>query len=472
MTAHKTARSAPVPEPRLPDLEIDEGRGLVLETWFSQLPFPKPTVATNAFPSFYKAVRDLLAAVCVDITTHMPNLRFVFLPFFFSNGSNRMKAVVGTNTKFDVSAYGTSLIGRKEFVAVRTSLAKYATLRRALLPRRGPAEALERLLSNYLSNLFVDYFLQQQTAQPLWNEHVFQELYSAFVRSVRHRKCEYDCWIALNQFSTWKIDMTPVEVGEGIYLLKPGHDVRWRLLEEIGPPDMSMFHTDALLAPECFFLARIETPIGCDLDLSAARRVGEAIAVALRLTKRGFARVQDIAAVAVPGEARQSWWRRGAHGSPPDDFLPKTRIESSDVAAVRSRLAKLLNLDDGFDLAFRRFVTTAERLGADDRLIDAVVGLDNLLLPDDERGGTVLALRGSFLLDTTGHKRTVLFNQLRAAYTLRNKIVHGLRSVTKTDQQVIDAAVVLLGEVLDAAIDRQLDRDDWTTYLRKLTLNP
>jgi hypothetical protein len=81
----------------------------------------------------------------------------------------------------------------------------------------------------------------------------------------------------------------------------------------------------------------------------------------------------------------------------------------------------------GIDLALRRFNVGYERARPEDRLIDYFIGFEAILLKEEERQELDyrLAVRGGVLLGKNGAERNQIFNELRAGYRARSKIVHG-----------------------------------------------
>jgi hypothetical protein len=85
------------------------------------------------------------------------------------------------------------------------------------------------------------------------------------------------------------------------------------------------------------------------------------------------------------------------------------------------------------DIALRRFNTGYERSGAEDKLIDQMVGFEALLLPNVEgEYGYRMSLRAATLLGEDPHHRAAVQKNMKKAYSVRSEIVHGSRKKHET----------------------------------------
>jgi hypothetical protein len=93
---------------------------------------------------------------------------------------------------------------------------------------------------------------------------------------------------------------------------------------------------------------------------------------------------------------------------------------------------------------------TAERSRHQDRLIDAVVGLESVLLQGIRQElGFQFSLRGAWLLGRTSHDRLQWMDKLKRVYIARSEVVHGdARGHTKLDDATVAISVDALRQVL------------------------
>lgn len=83
-------------------------------------------------------------------------------------------------------------------------------------------------------------------------------------------------------------------------------------------------------------------------------------------------------------------------------------------------------LPPAVELALRRFIQSASRQGLQDQLIDLVIGLEAIYLPDtNAESGYRLAMRMAAHLCDAPAQRQQCMKKARALYDIRSRIVHG-----------------------------------------------
>jgi hypothetical protein len=105
----------------------------------------------------------------------------------------------------------------------------------------------------------------------------------------------------------------------------------------------------------------------------------------------------------------------------------KCELGEHEVAGLMSIYkCIIIEKDSRFGVAIRRLTSGIERKNLEDRLIDYMIGLETLYLPDgtDELSFR-LSLRVAFLLSTVPEERKCTFIFLRDMYKIRSNIVHG-----------------------------------------------
>jgi hypothetical protein len=106
--------------------------------------------------------------------------------------------------------------------------------------------------------------------------------------------------------------------------------------------------------------------------------------------------------------------------------LPEYELSFSDIPIVNKSLKEILRYRKAsqltaLDESLRRF-NSAYRGEFTDRLIDQMIAFESLYIADHGELTYKLALRTAFFL---GKNRTKIFNDLKKAYELRSRIVHG-----------------------------------------------
>jgi len=120
-------------------------------------------------------------------------------------------------------------------------------------------------------------------------------------------------------------------------------------------------------------------------------------------------------------------------------------FETTDCGAVNSLFSTLEEFNSSYasstsnvTLALRRFSSSFERSfgQAQDLVVDAVIALEALLVPESDELAFRMAFRGSSILASEDIERRELFVTLRKYYGLRSRIVHG-SSLTQAQVQTL-----------------------------------
>jgi hypothetical protein len=110
--------------------------------------------------------------------------------------------------------------------------------------------------------------------------------------------------------------------------------------------------------------------------------------------------------------------------------------------------------------ALRRFSSSYEERVSSDRLLELVIGLESLFGGGAGSIAYKVALRASCLLYPPGEDRKGAFKRIKRAYDDRSKLIHGVRSHAKYEEE-IDA----IEELLRKAIKKFLEYDVTDTQI-------
>jgi hypothetical protein len=142
----------------------------------------------------------------------------------------------------------------------------------------------------------------------------------------------------------------------------------------------------------------------------------------------------------------------------------KCNLSSTEVSTLRNIFNYLCNSNDTrFDTAQRRLSSSVEREHLEDRLIDNMIGLEALYLPDGNAELSFrLSLRVAFLLSSGADKKDI-FYFLKNMYDTRSKIVHGNKYSLKTEdmnqlEELLRKSVILWIEDKNTFSEEQLTK--------------
>jgi hypothetical protein len=255
-----------------------------------------------------------------------------------------------------------------------------------------------------MSQFLLDFVETVKAPAPTWNEEAFENLFAVFTESVMLGGYRLTVWTPLYNCSLRGI-AAPIEVTPGISIAEPDENTRHMLLPT--------FTLDNPTMDAARYYIRAEERVAFHRYPSQATQLASGrVVVGVRLAVGGDAYLRETRAISEPGSCMTS----GAFGSYVVGYQPRTGvfyfenpslISTSDVEAIRGLTAAVPRLNDEFPIALSRFTSTTDRQQHADRLIDACIGLENLLLQgiQDELSFR-LALRGAWLFGRHSSRTT------------------------------------------------------------------
>lgn len=299
-----------------------------------------------------------------------------------------------------------------------------------------------------------------------WDETRFDEIYNELRSQLRNKSVVFHTTIPL---SNLKMDIDALDFGHELKLLPASTDEleRWinhdRSLPPLGtgPPQWDSGYVDkpAVLHARQTVVGR---PPSEDLqtDLRRLPRVNANRPItALRLVMNApisviFQEQETEGLIAFGGGSTTNW--SGSH-SP---LLPISIIDeekATQVIQVWQLLQKSPNIEL-LSLPLRRWESSLQRPNPEDRLIDAWISLEALILggPEGELSYRA-AMRLAEFLGTNGPDRKAIYDATRVSYTWRSIIVHGSKNGRFTKRNPLEESVRLTSEYLRAALIKVLE---------------
>ena len=164
-----------------------------------------------------------------------------------------------------------------------------------------------------------------------------------------------------------------------------------------------------------------------------ARATFDKVVSALRLFKHGIAGFSTIMTTPITwfpyGGGFTNWY--GKHFEPSRFILTEPEVKEYKALFQEFSQKESLLQDSSFlNLALRRFNYAHERKRPEDKLIDYMIALETMYIVDDPgEYGYKIAIRAASLLGKTLQEKERIFLEIKKAYHLRSKIVHGSKKV-------------------------------------------
>ncbi len=377
-------------------------------------------------------------------------LRYIFLYSFNEDGSAH-----GTGRYvFDPSGLTYWITGgaRSRGEAVLEVARRHSEIAGVLLTDAVGHQASSEVQANLLNfalAAFVRDYVDQGTDRPApWDSHRFNRLYQSLAVSIATQSSHIAVWAPVLQLAG-DAKAIPSSVGLKCQLIEP--DMEWQV--RLTPT----FHQDAPPPyigppPRLFLLHEEVVSYKQPAMLMGHALVNDAI-LAIRLAVGGYAQIQEQRTFGRPGEARPLGSRAGMAMGLPTRQLPigeRSLVAPRDLPHIRHLSRSVQGLARSFPLAVDRYRMTAERIRRQDRLIDAVVGLESLLLQGIKQELRFqFSLRGAWLLGRSSQERLEWMDKLKRVYGARSEVVHGdARGHTKLDDATVAISVDALRQIL------------------------
>ena len=356
--------------------------------------------------------------------------------------------------------------GWAEFEAVLAEVESNPDLRWAYLtdaagqPLSDPAEQGHWWLAYSIRNFLYDYFGAANPGASQGDKDCFDRLFVDTATSIRTRKHKVVYWAPLYNCE-FVADIAPQPFDEIVIEEPPGAD----LAAFAGP---LVFEPVTLVTRFPSHFLRIERdedlkgPEYGGVDQAALKRC----ATAIRLVLGGNARVREIFARPAPGFLRGLGQPGLMITSYSDSWWQTTRVMPESLTDIAEVWNGLTSVELNHPIPLRRYILTSERMEAEDRLIDATIGLEGLLLSDrPAETAAIFALRGAWLLGATTEERATWQRKLSDIYNVRSRVIHAnAKALSKKPQQVADAqtaAVDILGNLIRRLALERHDARAW-----------
>jgi hypothetical protein len=403
---------------------------------------------TDVFPQLHDAMHNFAKRVIANLTFPLP-FKQVMVHQFQDDGRAYGSAIVVVDSHSALGNIWNTWPELMEFrQVIEAARADDRTVRALLSDAAGkPTEPAETAASNCLRFFMADYLNAAWEQRSFgWLPDVFENLYGTFTDSIARGSARIIEWCPVHQLTASGLKL-PQSIHSGCELVEPSQTERMDL-DESGPAFGS-----GLAFPARFYLkAPSFAGFGQPTGLGMLESFGAGTA-AIRVAVGGDARPGQVAIVVGRGECHaMGIYSGGRYGWPDRSVGIPSVLTQSDIADVQQYADRWGHLKSEFPLVAGRFEGLPSRLSLDDKLVDAMVGLEGLLVPE----GSVtelsfrFALRGSWLLGGTDPvARHVWFGRLKSAYDVRSKMLHAdARSMRKLPPERMSVAAETSQEAL------------------------
>jgi len=265
-----------------------------------------------------------------------------------------------------------------------------------------------------------------------FNEEEFNISYSRVENSLYSDKLKFRLIAPLENF---RCDVEEIDLGEGIRIVKlskPELEELWSIT--ISPQIYNKIFDVRFALEKVYEKDKVapSTEFSPQFDIksqrAAVKEEFDSVVTALRIFKAGavgFNFLQDIPISWIPYGGVSTL---GGHGKPLI-LGPRYHLSGEDVKEFVNfwsnfKEAKTKNFWF-LDEVTRRFNFAYEKGNLEDKLIDYIICFESMLLENDDELSYRLSLRVAVLIEENKEKRKEIFSDMRDAYKVRSRIVHG-----------------------------------------------
>jgi len=171
-----------------------------------------------------------------------------------------------------------------------------------------------------------------------------------------------------------------------------------------------------------------------DINWIEVKKTFDMVILAFRLVKNGNLGFNSII-LETKGwpEEWQNWSVGPAHNVRPE--APVATVSQEEINEVIRLWPLIKNNWEKSSIAMRRFNYASERENEEDKLIDYAVGIESLFKISTGYG---VAIRVAQFVGTDKNDKYRIFYKVRAAYELRNSLIHGSSGVSETDIRAVN----------------------------------
>lgn len=191
-----------------------------------------------------------------------------------------------------------------------------------------------------------------------------------------------------------------------------------------------------------------------DINWFEVKKTFNMVTLAFRLVKNGNLGFNSII-LETKGwpDEWQNWSIAPAHNLRPE--APVVVINQNDINEIIRLWPLIKNHWDEFSIAMRRFNYANERENEEDKLLDNVIALESLF----RITGYGVAARTAQFIGNNKSEKYEIFEKVRTAYELRNKLAHGSNSQPEQKLKEINKAI---REYLARAVKKFIETKETT----------
>lgn len=320
------------------------------------------------------------------------------------------------------------------------------------------------ILQRTAAQFVYDYWVVAKRASAIWTEEAFDTVSAEFFQTINTGRATVDWWAPMYN-AHWVDEPIDLDLGDNLSIVEPSSEV----LLELQPRHR-----------QSYFEAQVWVQLSAREQLTVPvypppTRPARTAASAVRLAVGGFAFTRDITMLPRRGAPGIFGSFGGWHGLAPQVWGTNPSVVTEDSRAdIVAMCAGLLGLSQPFDVVLDRYEAAVSKWLPDERLIDAVIAIEALVLAGNRSTSEVtyrFALTGAWLLGSDLEHRKRVFHVLTELYRKRSDIVHGDRKVKRDLPDDASGLVVdLLRQLLRSVVTQHSSWDEWVALCRSAVL--
>jgi len=349
----------------------------------------------------------------------------------------------------------------------------------------GSTESQMRIDHDYVLRLFVSKYLEKTNTDAVFNQAAFDVVFQELIDCFQQLSFRTTYMAVLEHFDT---DIDYLEVLPGIIIRKLSSgqiEELWNRStafqgyfrpfssNSISPIQLKAVIETQIISMKLIGDQALKSPGNIVLPSKEARQRFELVLTALKLLKAGSVNFDPI-------HSNQANWlfQISSATSKLKNTYPLGAtyfLSSSDIGELKKIAEALKTLgqcsNKSLEIALRRLGYATERINPEDKLIDAMIAFESMILSDvgapQERGELRfrLSLRVAHLLGGDRNQMESNFKLMKKAYDLRSKVVHG-DLLTPEENKNVDLTLELCRRSARELVMLHVDKKspNWTQW--------
>ena len=313
-----------------------------------------------------------------------------------------------------------------------------------------------------------------ESTGPIWNIKKFNKLYNNFESSIFDKKITIHLWVPLYNIEV-NSKSSIIKIDKHCSLLEPDMVQKINIHSNLNYKNYIMPNNLAILRERYYLKYILKVDFGNNIEFDTQKLLDLYI-FAIQLGCGGQCKYNKVIIAYTKGEPRKYFIKVPAVFNNKLDYYnidnEKSMISKKNANKIKKYKKGLDELYNEYSIPIERYLSAIYRGELNDKLIDAVIALESLLLPNikDELKYR-FSLRGGWILGKNQKDKIELFSFFKKIYDLRSDIVHGNKKSNSIKETEVGEAINKIHYIFKKILNKSYNYESWKKFIEKLECN-